>query len=91
VSTELERRTAEIQRDADAGATYCQRLIAMSGGVENAARVDLAIDGNHWDIDMRRKPYAGNEHLKSLARAAIRAQDALRNELIAIAWHGPSE
>lgn len=84
--TLLADRMAEIQALADEGAGYYQRLIRNMGGLESAARADLAIDGDYWQVDLRRTPYAGDEHLKALAREAIRAQTALRNALIEIAW-----
>jgi hypothetical protein len=48
--------------------------------------VDLAIDGDLWSLDLRRSPFAGDEDLKEVARAAVEAQRTLRDELFTIVW-----
>jgi len=82
----IDDRMAEIQKYADEGATYYRRLTQASGGLLSATLLDLAIDGNLWHMDLRRKPFAGNEELKAIAREARDAQAELRERLINVVW-----
>jgi hypothetical protein len=84
--TSIKDRMIEIERLADEGATYYQRLIRNCGSLQSAAMVDLAIDGDLWSLDLRRSPFAGDEDLKEVARAAVEAQRTLRDELFTIVW-----
>lgn len=67
--------------------TWTKRLLQITDGdVEKAALLDLAIDGNLWFMDLRFKPFAGNEELKESARNAREALNDLRERLMSIAW-----
>lgn len=87
MTTKLEERMAEIE-ELPRG-TYYDRLIAHVVSLEDAAIVDLAIDGNYWNVDLRRRPFAGNPELKALYRAALEAGQALTSALINLAWRAP--
>jgi hypothetical protein len=73
------------------GGTYYGRLIENFDGLENAAIVDLAIDGNYTYLDLRRAPFAGNDELKAIARRAVDAQRDLSDRLIGLAWAKPTD
>lgn len=70
--------------------TYVDRLVTNAGSLEDAARVDLAIDGRLAYVDLRRRPFAGNPELKSLYRSANLALEELRGALINFAWKDPN-
>lgn len=82
----IENRIEELTEEPG---TYVQRLIANAGSIEDAARIDLIIDGDLYHIDLRRRPFAGNPELKKQARAAITAMAELRDTLINFAWKDP--
>ena len=78
------------QIEENKAATYYSRLLSScGGGTQSAATVDLAIDGNYWRVDLRRAPFAGDEHLKELYRAAVAAQRELSDALLDRVWEAP--
>lgn len=87
MTTKPEERMAEIE-ELPRG-TYYDRLVANVGSLEDAAIVDLAIEGTYWYVDLRRRPFAGNPELKALYRAALEAGQALTSALIHLAWRDP--
>lgn len=83
----LTERAEEIERNAARGSYWEQRLLALTrGDVDDAARLDLIIDGNLWWSDLRRRPFAGNPELRRLFQAARDAQNALRDHLLSVVW-----
>lgn len=87
MGNQVEDRMEEIRRDAELGATWPLRLLALVGGnLRTAAILDLTIDGNLWHTDLRLRPFAGRPELRELFRAARDADNALRSALVDLAW-----
>lgn len=84
-----EVRLRAVHMSGEPRGTYYDRLIANSGSLEDAARVDLAIDGNLFHVDLRRRPFASSPELKDLYRSANLALNELREALIKFAWKEP--
>ena len=83
----VDDRMAEIEKDAKPGG-YCARLIEVTGSVRSAALLDLALDGDTYYPDMRRRPFVGDEELKTLYREAAAAHSRLCAAIMARIWEG---
>lgn len=83
----LDDRKAEIakygERHPD---SYYGRLIHLAGSVDAAARFDLAMDGDTYWADLRKRPFAGDEELKALYREMARVVRTYREAAMQRLW-----
>lgn len=86
--TSLQQRRDDIEKygGPEHPHSYYTRLLEITGGVEGAAGLDAAWDGDDFGPDMRRRPFAGNEELKRLYRERRDAQARLREAIARIIW-----
>lgn len=83
----IEDRMREIESHMHYEGSYYQRLVEIcQGDVRSAALLDAAHDGDAWWVDLRRRPFAGDEELKMLYREMVAAQTRLRQAILDRLW-----